>query len=253
MGFLIVIASCIVGAIVGGLVGDGSMAAFGFFAGLAIGIVFARLRTLSARIEALRRDVAERMRTESAATRATRRRGAATSSTFACATPPDAGFPAPPAPEANHRFHGSRRVGVAAPPRHPRAPPSGEPPGLRRFAGGSHAATPGAVENAIVAIKRWFTEGNVPVKVGMLVLFAGVAALLKYASDQGWLHAADRVPPGRRRGRGDRRARIRLARARPTPRIRPQPAGRRDRRAADDGVRRVPPLRSAAGRRRRSH
>lgn len=37
------------------------------------------------------------------------------------------------------------------------------------------------------AVKRWFTEGNVPVKVGMLVLFAGVAALLKYATDQGWM------------------------------------------------------------------
>ncbi|KAF1711537.1 hypothetical protein CSC70_05485 [Pseudoxanthomonas kalamensis DSM 18571] len=37
------------------------------------------------------------------------------------------------------------------------------------------------------AAKRWLTVGNVPVKIGMLVLFAGVAALLKYASDQGWL------------------------------------------------------------------
>ena len=37
------------------------------------------------------------------------------------------------------------------------------------------------------AIRHWFTEGNVPVKVGVLVLFAGVAALLKYASDQGWM------------------------------------------------------------------
>ena len=36
------------------------------------------------------------------------------------------------------------------------------------------------------SITRWFTEGNVPVKVGMLVLFAGVAALLKYAADEGW-------------------------------------------------------------------
>ncbi len=36
------------------------------------------------------------------------------------------------------------------------------------------------------SIKGWFTEGNVPVKVGMLVLFAGVAALLKYAADEGW-------------------------------------------------------------------
>lgn len=51
-------------------------------------------------------------------------------------------------------------------------------------------ARPDPVALAARAIRRWFTEGNVPVKVGMLVLFAGVAALLKYASDQGWM----RVP-----------------------------------------------------------
>ncbi len=39
----------------------------------------------------------------------------------------------------------------------------------------------------IDSVRRWFTEGNVPVKIGMLVLLAGVAALLKYASDQHWL------------------------------------------------------------------
>lgn len=46
---------------------------------------------------------------------------------------------------------------------------------------------PGPVDIALRAVKRWFTVGNVPVKVGMLVLLAGVASLLKYASDQGWL------------------------------------------------------------------
>lgn len=46
---------------------------------------------------------------------------------------------------------------------------------------------PGLAERGLAALKRWFTEGNVPVKVGMLVLLAGVAALLKYAGDQGWL------------------------------------------------------------------
>ena len=46
---------------------------------------------------------------------------------------------------------------------------------------------PGPLERLVAGIKHWFTEGNVPVKVGMLVLLAGVAALLKYASDQGWL------------------------------------------------------------------
>ncbi|HVJ39412.1 MAG TPA: DUF2339 domain-containing protein [Stenotrophomonas sp.] len=47
--------------------------------------------------------------------------------------------------------------------------------------------SPGPLERFLSAAKRWFTEGNVPVKVGMLVLLAGVGALLKYASDQGWL------------------------------------------------------------------
>ncbi len=35
--------------------------------------------------------------------------------------------------------------------------------------------------------RRWLTEGNLPVKVGVLVLFVGVAALLRHAMDQGWL------------------------------------------------------------------
>ncbi|AWV08335.1 hypothetical protein C9I47_2659 [Lysobacter maris] len=62
---------------------------------------------------------------------------------------------------------------VRSPPPLPRTPPA--------------RSGPDPVTRAARVIKRWFTEGNVPVKVGMLVLFAGVAALLKYASDQGWV------------------------------------------------------------------
>ncbi len=47
---------------------------------------------------------------------------------------------------------------------------------------------PGPLQRLLGTARRWFTEGNMPVKVGMLVLLAGVAALLKYASDQGWLN-----------------------------------------------------------------
>ncbi len=36
-------------------------------------------------------------------------------------------------------------------------------------------------------LRRWFTEGNVPVKVGVLVLFVGVAAALRYAAAEGYL------------------------------------------------------------------
>src|SRR6185369_4755888 len=64
-----------------------------------------------------------------------------------------------------------------------------EPAGTAEGAAFARAAdVPPAPENAAIsAIKRWFTEGNVPVKIGVLVLFLGVAALLKYAADQGWL------------------------------------------------------------------
>ena len=47
-------------------------------------------------------------------------------------------------------------------------------------------STPGIATIALRAVQRWFTVGNVPVKIGMLVLLAGVASLLKYGADQGW-------------------------------------------------------------------
>ncbi|MBU8976807.1 DUF2339 domain-containing protein [Lysobacter sp. MMG2] len=46
---------------------------------------------------------------------------------------------------------------------------------------------PDPITLGLRAVKRWFMTGNVPVKIGILVLFAGVASLLKYASDQGWM------------------------------------------------------------------
>ncbi|HTI96909.1 MAG TPA: hypothetical protein VL425_10425, partial [Rudaea sp.] len=48
-------------------------------------------------------------------------------------------------------------------------------------------APPDFIAQSIDRAKRWFTEGNVPVKVGIVVSFFGVGALLKYAADSGWL------------------------------------------------------------------
>ncbi len=77
---------------------------------------------------------------------------------------------------------------VAAPPPLPPGtqdtPPPQAPPA---YIAPPPPSGPNAVERALSAAKRWFTEGNVPVKIGMLVLLAGVAALLKYVSDQGLL------------------------------------------------------------------
>ena len=81
--------------------------------------------------------------------------------------------PAPPASVAT-----SATPPVMPPPVTPPFPPS-----PRRV----EPARPNPVEVLLRRAKAWFTVGNVPVKIGMLVLLAGVAALLRYASDQGWL------------------------------------------------------------------
>ena len=49
---------------------------------------------------------------------------------------------------------------------------------------------PGLVERAINAAKNWITQGNVPVKVGVVVTFFGIAALLRYGYTQGYLQVS---------------------------------------------------------------
>ncbi|QDA57836.1 DUF2339 domain-containing protein [Thermomonas aquatica] len=69
----------------------------------------------------------------------------------------------------------------------PAADPLPPPPPSPKRTSPPKPTRPDIVTVVVRAVKRWFTVGNVPVKIGMLVLFAGVAALLKYASDEGWL------------------------------------------------------------------
>ena len=188
MGFLIVAACCVAGLILGGVAGNASTAGLGFFVGIAIGLILVRLRTLSERTDVLRREVdALKLARVGAAAQARRDEPVRAQ---APSVPPASDLhpslrPTPPGPTPV--IDVAARAGAAASPAPPPVPaqvrvpspaPRREPP------------PPGPLEHAASAIKRWFTEGNVPVKVGMLVLFAGVAALLKYASDQGWL----RVP-----------------------------------------------------------
>ncbi|MGN6514133.1 MAG: DUF2339 domain-containing protein, partial [Lysobacteraceae bacterium] len=92
--------------------------------------------------------------------------------------PPPERAPVAPPGMASGVFAPVDAAPVDVPPRAEPAPPA-------------MPARPDPFTLALRALRRWFTEGNVPVKVGVLVLFAGVAALLKYASDQGWM----RMPP----------------------------------------------------------
>ena len=91
----------------------------------------------------------------------------------AAAMPP----PLPPAPTA--AVSAQTQDGAAIPPPRLQAPRPERPP--------SSPPRPDPIATAFGWVRGWFTEGNVPVKIGMLVLFFGVAALLKYASDQGWV------------------------------------------------------------------
>jgi len=73
--------------------------------------------------------------------------------------------PRRPAPEAR----APEPVSTTASP--PPEPASDLPPGLAR------------------RLLDWFSHGNVPVKIGLIVLLVGVAALLRYVTEQGWLSA----------------------------------------------------------------
>jgi len=193
MSFLIVVACCIVGGVLGGIVGNDGDAALGFFGGIAIGIALARLRSLSARVDALTRELAglaspQRVetpsppRTTTASETTTRAAATATSALPpAAATSVAAATIAPTiASEPVTRDAAPIDTPTPTPPPLPLRPRA-EPPAAPK------APSSDPIGKAVEWIKRWFTEGNVPVKVGMLVLFAGVAALLKYATDEGWL------------------------------------------------------------------
>lgn len=53
------------------------------------------------------------------------------------------------------------------------------------------AAPRGAFDDSVAALLSrlhgWIFDGNLPVKIGVMVSFVGVAALLRFAADQGWL------------------------------------------------------------------
>jgi uncharacterized membrane protein len=149
---------------------DGERVSFtAAFFGACVGWLISRWRRASQRIDCLESELAKLRET-----------GVARSATepampLTVRTPPET---APPAP-------------LAAPiPTTPVAQTPAKPQPI--FAQPPPPATPAPdpVGIALTRVKRWFTEGNVPVKVGVLVLFLGVAALLKYANDAGWL----RVP-----------------------------------------------------------
>ncbi|KJV32535.1 DUF2339 domain-containing protein [Luteibacter yeojuensis] len=179
----------IVGAIVGGFVGQGVE---GAVAGFAIGLLWARLSQTRQELAQLRAEVLASRSPAAPPAPIAREAGSHTlptvpadsaegwerpwpRSTEAEPPPMPTAASAPPVPAA------ARTYTPPAPP----IPPAWQAPAP---AAPAEPTGPSPVERFFDTAKRWFTEGNVPVKVGMLVLFAGIAAFLKYATDQGLLH-----------------------------------------------------------------
>jgi uncharacterized membrane protein len=175
----------VIGAALGGLLSSGWTGAVG---GAVLGLIWARQFDLSRELKDIRTQLATLR-----ATRVAEAKPAADERPWMTAqesrealrepaspvAPPMAAAPPAPAPAAQPT------PVVASAPAPASRPAVPVPPTPRQ---------PSAFDRLLQRVWRWFTEGNVPVKVGMLVLFAGVAALLKYASDAGLLH----TPPALR-------------------------------------------------------
>ena len=207
----------IIGAVFGAGFGAASGATLGFFAGALIGALLGQLITLRQRVRKLEAElgrvdawIASGNATAAAATAGTRETPLPPARPAAASVPAPATVQAPaPVVEPTEEFPVPAPVAA-------RATVGGEG-GRASFVvgvdpGGAAVEATAAAVAASVAnarpvepeapaeppvdhpshgfgrmLRGWFTEGNVPVKLGVLVLFVGVAAALKYAVDQGML------------------------------------------------------------------
>src|SRR5690606_10008595 len=106
---------------------------------------------------------------------------------------------APPAPAAAAPAPApATPAAPPTPPPVPATPAPGPTPAPPPYPAGSQAAAsrparsappaePGALDRLTALVRSWLFEGNVPVKIGVLVLMFGIASALKYAADAGWL------------------------------------------------------------------
>lgn len=176
----------VVGAVIGVLVGqDVSL----MLVGALLGILFARQASLSRELEDLRQKLPGH---HSGATRqAAGQHGSAAEGTITDTPAAAAILPQATAVESGATLFQASTDPVAEPPPAPDHPgrashPSEAPP--PQAADGS-GESPGQVDVLFTRMRDWLFGGNLPVKIGMLVVFVGVAAALKYASDIGLLHA----------------------------------------------------------------
>jgi uncharacterized membrane protein len=171
----------VIGAVLGGMASPNSV--WGVLVGAALGLLWGRQQQLARQLKDLRAQLGETP---------VQRQGA--TSTAAESKRPDERLGMTEAEVRRYNAPTEAESAVPAKSAHSPQPVATGPITPRPVAVPVGPREPSIIDRGFQRIWRWFTEGNVPVKIGMLVLFAGVAALLKYASDSGML----RVPIGLR-------------------------------------------------------
>lgn len=181
----------IVGALVGlWLASDRHL--MGFALGVAVFALFGahlRLRQRLQVVEDALRKVQARQLTAGAQAAAAAREAEPEPEPTAEQTVPEVPGATPAAPavaQAASEASATPDLGDAMPPERASASPPPLPPFVASPPPRS-TFEPDVIERGLAAVKRWFTEGNVPVKIGVLVLFAGVAAALRFAAAEGYL------------------------------------------------------------------
>ncbi|MFY2764587.1 DUF2339 domain-containing protein [Arenimonas sp. MALMAid1274] len=182
----------LLGAVLGAIVAGVHAAFFGFVGGGLIGALLGQASGLRRRVGELEQRLA---RVEALARRPALGTLAATPE--AATTPADLS-PAPTPPElpvATAVPSAAAGVAAASVAEPAPLPQTGvpQPPAVPVAAAAPAPAwtppppePPNVLERALLTAKAWLFEGNVPVKLGLLVLMFGVAALLKYGADAGW-------------------------------------------------------------------
>ncbi len=192
MGFTWIIVGAFLGVIIGATFAHGSNAVFGLFFGGVLGYLFWRIGELAKRLREGEERIAalEQTQLRSAVARAqpaTASEAVLDLREVAAASP----LPAQPIPPNSGSETIDELFSIEPAPAIPPVPVPVPSPVWSRAVQPIFDEEPQQWReepgpDIFSRIKDWFTEGNVPVKVGMLVLFAGVAALLKYAADEGW-------------------------------------------------------------------
>ena len=185
----------LLGAVLGAFMADTDDAFFGLVAGALLGVLLAQAMRLRRRVGDLEQRLA---RVEVLARRVVVPQAAV-------ATPESAVPEAAPMAGPTTLAEAAPAPSVAAPAAAATTPAGPEPPPIPARREPSPDAAPEAArspapdaadwaprepdvfEKGFAIVKGWLFEGNVPVKLGVLVLMFGIAAAIKYAADAGWL------------------------------------------------------------------